>query len=440
MKTLFQSLFLAVLLFGAVGANAQVTVTPTSGPGICDATATYDNANVLLSYVWLNAAGDTIAVNTPTITGLCDGDAITLNYMENGAIISYTFVVGQTDPCAGFIAYANVISNPSDPALCDGAAEIIVMGGSGPYLYNWSNGVIGGSSQTDLCVGTYTVVVTDANGCSSTTSFYAYPDSVYSFGAYVTTVDESTAGSCDGEVTVYTYGGVAPFTYLHSNGATSEVSGSLCSGLYNVIVTDANGQEVMLPYMIASTVISNPFPNPNPLDTIFGGIYQNCDIEFGIIDSANIVNWNPAGLDSIVINWAVYDSSGVTTFTTTIANPGNGSYVIDLAVYCPWKSVGNYIRIYDEVTITSGNLGITALENATVNAYPNPFTNELNIQVSEVGDYSVSIIDMLGRVVLNENFENTANMQISSVSALQSGKYLLKIANEKETIVRTIVK
>lgn len=73
-------------------------------------------------------------------------------------------------------------------------------------------------------------------------------------------------------------------------------------------------------------------------------------------------------------------------------------------------------------------------------AYPNPFTNEINIQISEAGNYSVSIIDMIGRVVLNEKFENTANMQLSAVSSLQPGKYLLKISNNQHTIIGNIVK
>lgn len=48
---------------------------------------------------------------------------------------------------------------------CDGSLVATASGGNGPYVYNWSNGLMTGSIN-GLCAGTYTVTVTDQNGCS----------------------------------------------------------------------------------------------------------------------------------------------------------------------------------------------------------------------------------------------------------------------------------
>ncbi|MFM7727247.1 MAG: SprB repeat-containing protein, partial [Flavobacteriales bacterium] len=57
-------------------------------------------------------------------------------------------------------------TNPTCSTLCNGSATVDVTGGLPPYTYSWSNGA-GTQTISSLCVGTYTVTVTDANGCQS---------------------------------------------------------------------------------------------------------------------------------------------------------------------------------------------------------------------------------------------------------------------------------
>ncbi|MEZ4919310.1 MAG: SprB repeat-containing protein [Saprospiraceae bacterium] len=67
-----------------------------------------------------------------------------------------------------------VVTTTVTDILChgemNGSIDLSVSGGTGPYIYNWSNG----ESSQDLTnlssPGTYTVTVTDATGCSVTTS------------------------------------------------------------------------------------------------------------------------------------------------------------------------------------------------------------------------------------------------------------------------------
>lgn len=57
-------------------------------------------------------------------------------------------------------------TNPTCSTLCNGNAVADVTGGLAPYQYSWSNGGVT-AAINNLCIGTYNVTVTDANGCQS---------------------------------------------------------------------------------------------------------------------------------------------------------------------------------------------------------------------------------------------------------------------------------
>ncbi|MFN8245224.1 MAG: proprotein convertase P-domain-containing protein [Ferruginibacter sp.] len=76
-----------------------------------------------------------------------------------------TLTVTVYDP---IVIYASG-TNPTCDNICNGSATVTVTGGTAPYTYSWSNS---GNTQTitGLCVGTYSVTVTDFNGCTSSSS------------------------------------------------------------------------------------------------------------------------------------------------------------------------------------------------------------------------------------------------------------------------------
>ena len=123
----------------------------------------------------------------------------------------------------------------------DGTAHVSVMTGVAPYTIVWSDGQMG-EDITGLTPGTYSVTVTDANGCSNTEDV--------TIGAGQGAIDlqlnasyETCDGSCDGNVSVNASGGVEPYTYLWDdpNNTDFVVVDNLCAGTYTVTVTDANG-------------------------------------------------------------------------------------------------------------------------------------------------------------------------------------------------------
>ncbi|WKW47581.1 choice-of-anchor L domain-containing protein [Myroides sp. JBRI-B21084] len=112
-----------------------------------------------------------------------------------------------------------------------------VSGGTAPYTFNWSNGKTS-QNNTDLIPGDYTVIIIDAKGCSITKTATITQPQVLQL-----TYTQTKAG-CNGalanSVIVTPTGGVLPYTYLWSNGATTNIVDDLLPGNYTVKVTDAN--------------------------------------------------------------------------------------------------------------------------------------------------------------------------------------------------------
>ncbi len=161
--------------------------------------------------------------------------------------------------------------------LCDGSISLTTTGGTAPYSYNWttiipSPGNV--ATVSNLCVGVYNVIVTDAGGCSDTLDI-----PVSSVGgitnANFATVNPSCSGVCDGGSTVANVGGVPPFSYAWSTGNPNDTLAgvtNLCGGIYYVTITDASGCA-----FIASDTLTEPVGPTNSIDTTFASCNGSCD-------------------------------------------------------------------------------------------------------------------------------------------------------------------
>lgn len=120
-----------------------------------------------------------------------------------------------------------------------GRAVVQVQGGTAPYSFLWNTGVAN-DTLNGLNPGTYTVVVTDAEGCEKTGSV-----TIRDFGApqcnIVVTKSVSSPTAADGEATVFVTGGVAPYDIRWSDGQTGDKGVNLKAQEYSVTITDANG-------------------------------------------------------------------------------------------------------------------------------------------------------------------------------------------------------
>ncbi len=177
------------------------------------------------------------SVTTPIVYDLCMGDNNEIIASGDGFLGSYALNACQP----------KLIMNPSSTPSCggqtNGTASVSVTGGTGPYTYSWKP--VGGttSSISNLAPGTYTVIITDVNGCNGgindTTVVVGTLGSCGVLSATGTSTDIKCKGQNNGTALASPVGGTGPFTYIWSYGPTTQTLNNLPSGTYTVTITDA---------------------------------------------------------------------------------------------------------------------------------------------------------------------------------------------------------
>ena len=182
------------------------------------------------TYAWSNGA------NTAMISNLTAG--------------TYTITVTDTEGCT-CVSSATVNEPPAlncsvvvdNQISCaggnDGKLTAMVSGGTPGYTFMWSNGV-NTAMNPNLPAGTYTVTVTDANGCTCTKTVTLNDPPQLNCSITINN-HVSCYGGNDGKLTATANGGTPGYTYAWSNGANTAMISNLSAGSYTVTVTDANG-------------------------------------------------------------------------------------------------------------------------------------------------------------------------------------------------------
>ena len=151
---------------------------------------------------------------------------------------------------------------------CDATATVNVMGGTPPYSIAFGSGAsttisLFDSTYIDLCAGTYSISVTDANSCivnisSPTSIIINEPPQLIPNGSITSDYngeDISCFGIADGEITANVSGGTPPYTYSLDGityGSTLVFS-SLSAGTYTIYYKDDNGCDTS-----ESVTLNNP--------------------------------------------------------------------------------------------------------------------------------------------------------------------------------------
>lgn len=120
-----------------------------------------------------------------------------------------------------------------------GTIDLTVTSGTSPFNYSWSNGFVS-EDISSLSGGTYTVTVTDSNGCQGI--FFDVvntPASPLALG--YSPFNIACWGDSTGQIFLNPNGGTAPYSFLWFDGDTNQNRNNLVAGNYNVTVTDANG-------------------------------------------------------------------------------------------------------------------------------------------------------------------------------------------------------
>lgn len=188
---------------------------------------------------------------------------------------------------SGQIFSAQITQAISCPGADDGALDLEVEGGLEPYNYLWNTG---DTTQdiSSLSNGTYTVIVTDASGCTDSSSFQVNEPSP--IGLVFDPVTHVTCyGGNDGEIGVIPSGGSLPYIYLWNTSNTTDVISNLTAGNYNIVFTDINGCDTIT----MDTTITQP--SKIPLQVAIQDSTLCLDQVTNLAASgANTYTWEPA--------------------------------------------------------------------------------------------------------------------------------------------------
>lgn len=425
---------------------ATASSVNVSEDSICDGSVsvTATGGVAPYSYSWNNGA------TTASVQSLCMGTYNVTVMDNNGCSYTASVVVNSdssSNPC-NLVASITAMNETGD-SLCDGSAAVTVTGGTPAYTYQWSNGA-STSNIANLCAGVYTVTITDANACTATSTATVGTDTQNNpspLGGYVMATDESTDGACDGAADVMVYGGVAPYTYSHSNGDVTSNAMGICAGPQTVMVTDANGDTLMLSYLVSTpnNTVNNPtYQDSTVTDTIVSDLIENCVIDYASVDSANIDFYNFFTADTVTVTWAVYDANGVTYFTEMYyVGGGNGVYSIELTLNCSQKGTGDFLKATDQIYYHTSLVSAVGMEEISkeleLNVYPNPFKDNITISLEDVDTYEVTLVDISGKIIIHENYTST-NLINLNLNNLSNGQYIITVQNENSLITKKLIK
>ena len=473
-----------VTVVSSGGVSVSTTATDANcGASDGTATATATGGASPYNYLWDAAAANQ---TTQTATGLAAGMYSVTATDANGctSVASVTVNAGGTGP-----ALTTTLTDATCNGGSDGTATVTPTGGTAPYVYAWSDGQTA-STATGLAAGSYTVVVTDVNGCSSNSIVVIIEPSLI---VATTTSTQPGCGASDGTSTVTATGGVSPYVYAWSDGQTAATATGLAAGTYTVDITDANGctvtETVNLSNAGAGTLtnvavdvtcnglsdgsITTTFTGgtgtinyawstgmaTSSLSGLTAGTYtvtvtddNNC-----IVTESIVIN-EP---DAIVVDMTYQNVSSPSscdgTATATVTG-GTSPYAYlwdDPAMQTMQTAVGLCVGAYS-VMITDANgcsstgsvmvdsiaMGVSNISIGSINVFPNPtngaFTIEFDVPAVQAGKLQIVAVD--GRIVYQESVMIYPGYRKAiSLDDEAKGVYFISMVSEGMVLNRKVI-
>ncbi|MFK8006552.1 MAG: PKD domain-containing protein [Saprospiraceae bacterium] len=364
--------------------------------------------------------------SNPTFSNLNSGTYTVIVTDSEGCNASQIFMLDENEVTLNIDDITNATCG-----LENGSITVSATGGMAPYIFNIGNGSSTNPVFENLAGGTYTITVTDGNGCDADQSV-----AVLSIGTPILSIINVVNENCgqgDGSFEISTSGGTPPYTYDIGLGAgTNPVFSNLNATEYNVIVTDATG-------CTASQVFNLP-ENIATLN-IVSTQNTNCGLENGIITVSTTGGTSPF----------LFDIGNGNTSNPTFENLSEGTYNITLTDIngctdvqsATIESISSIIISFSDIqpeTCGQMNGGFTV--NATGGVAPYSFdigsgTTNNNIFTNlSIGNYIVTVTDDNGcqavdditieganspSLILGEAFNETCSQMNGAISMIGSG-------------------
>jgi gliding motility-associated-like protein len=419
-----------------VSGSVSVTSVSCNGESNGSATATIEGGTPPYTYSWSSAPD----LNEPSIDELAAGSYSLLVIDDNGCELSIPFTI--TQPTALTLSVLSE-ENPSCNGFDDGELSVIGQGGTQPYTYSWNTDPVQTTpSISGLAPGSYTVTVSDANGCTTEQTFELTEPEALTVGL-INLEDPTCSGFNDGSIEVEAIGGTSPYSISWNTipASTTGLIENLGEGSYTVTITDANGCVASETYTLTE---------PSPLDANIESI-QNVLCAGESTGSVTIavsggtpdytVEWddpsNQTGLTATNLAAGTYtasieDANGCTiTFQITITEPANplaATITSQTDVLCFGDGSGTAT-----VTATGGS-----------GSYSYQWDDPLNQQTATAtglaaGDYTVTVTDNNGcatPIVVSVTIGGpTAELEITLTPSLFGGGFNVACADDSTATI-----
>jgi hypothetical protein len=343
----------------------------------------------------------------------------------------------------------------------DGTALAEITGGTPPYTYEWTAPDGGTPNPANLVSGTYTVIITDDNGCTFTGSITINQPLQTIVSAHPQDVATDTGGNATYTVNAlnatnyqwqYTEDGTN-WSDIADGGSDPEYSGATTNSLtitgipenyngylYRVILR--NGVDCMIISDSASLTLENVLEAVND-DFSDTEILEGTGGIAGNVTENDLFNGQAVNNEDITVT--VIDNDGL--FGVAIDADGNlivpatateGTYTITYSI-CEATEVTN-CSTAEAVVVVSDVARITSFRDLSLSIYPNPATTSVFIKIPDFSDHDnlrVNVFDLNGRLVKESRI--TSELQTMEVTGLESGVYIFKVLSDTAEASRRIV-
>jgi PKD repeat protein/subtilisin-like proprotein convertase family protein len=311
-----------------------------------------------------------------TITNVIWNNGETTNSIYNLTPGTYSVEVTDDQNCLSIESFtvssiSNIYTTSSviNETCGDKNGEIYlnVFGGAGSYSYLWNTGETT-QNIAFLNQGSYSVVITDANGCQHEESFYVFNVVGQCIPVCDLTVNSSTivdevCGNVSGQISLSIYTSNTPHTVLWDNDMSGSAISGLSYGEYTALISDAAGCQITQTFVVANETGGFDFSS-------FESIDESCGNSNGSISIS--VDGGDGNYD---YSW----SNGATT--QNISNISEGDYTVTVID-------GTGCRIYKDFEIVNSAENMSISFQYVVNEVCNNGAGSIDINISPSGSYS----------------------------------------------------
>ncbi|WP_159800444.1 T9SS type A sorting domain-containing protein, partial [Flavobacterium sp. MK4S-17] len=376
----------------------------------------------------------------------------------NGCEAAQSFTI--TQPTA-LTASASAQTNIACNGAATGSATVAVTGGTAPYTYAWSPSGGTAATATGLAAGTYTVTVTDANGCEAAQSFTITQPLAVVINTQPEDSDIATGDNTSFEVEaenadsyqwqVSTNG--TDWEDVADGGNNPAYSGATTDVLtLTGVPADYNGYSFRVLVINGEECITTSEPATLTVTNVIEAVnddFSTVTINEGTGGVAGDVTLNDL-LNSVAVNDAditisITDNGGLAGITVDAdgninvpASATEGTYTV---VYSICENVDNTNCSSAEVIIVvSPPLRVKDFNKTSVNIYPNPATSTVNVEIKGVSydNLDVVVCDLNGRIVKKQRLGS--GLTAINISSFEEGIYIFSIVSDSGVISKRIIK